>query len=141
METLTVPGTLDSLGAIAEYVSKVAARAGLEKTAAYKLRLAVDELVSNAIIHGYEEAGLNGEIDLAASMDDSKLTLSIEDTGLAYDPTQHRLPTEDELSKALIQRPHGGLGIYLVLDGVDELRYERIGDRNRNILIVRHEAG
>jgi anti-sigma regulatory factor (Ser/Thr protein kinase) len=137
METLTVPGTLDSLGPISEYVMRVATTAGLEKKAAYKLRLAVDELVTNTIVHGYEEAGLAGKIALAAEMNDSTLTVSIEDTGIPYDSTAHRLPTEDELSKELIQRPHGGLGIYLVLDGVEEFRYERVGDRNRNILTVR----
>ncbi|MFM7580154.1 MAG: ATP-binding protein, partial [Microcystaceae cyanobacterium] len=68
METLTVPGTLDSLAPIAEYVMAVATEAGLEKKAVYKLRLAVDEMASNIIIHGYEEAGLTGEIDLTARL-------------------------------------------------------------------------
>jgi serine/threonine-protein kinase RsbW len=136
METLTVPGNLESLSIIAAYVLDLAQSAGLEKKPAYKLRLAVDELVTNIIIHGYQEKGLDGEIELAAQWDESSLTLRIKDTGYAYDPTQHDLPREAELAQALIQRPHGGLGIYLALDGVDEWRYERIDDQNCNTLTI-----
>ena len=57
MESLTVSGTLDSLKTIAAYVLSAAENAGLEKKPAYKLRLAVDEIATNIIVHGYEEAG------------------------------------------------------------------------------------
>jgi len=137
METLTVPGTLDSLAPIAEYVMAAATEAGLEKKAVYKLRLAVDEMASNIIIHGYEEAGLTGEIDLTARLTEEQLIVVLEDTAVAYDPTTHHLPTEEDLARSLIQRPHGGLGIFLVLDGVDDFSYERVGDRNRNTFVMK----
>jgi len=136
MEILTVPGNLESLSVIAAYVLNAAQSAGLDKKQAYKLRLAVDELVTNVIIHGYQEKGLTGEIELGVQWDASRLNVCIEDTGHPYDPTRHSLPEETELAQSLIQRPQGGLGIYLVLDGVDELRYERVDDRNRSVLTV-----
>jgi serine/threonine-protein kinase RsbW len=68
MESLTVPGTLDSLKAIANYVMAAAEKAGLEKKEAYKLRLAIDEIASNIIIHGYEEADRSGNIDLSVDL-------------------------------------------------------------------------
>jgi anti-sigma regulatory factor (Ser/Thr protein kinase) len=58
MKPMTVPATLDSLGAIAEYVLAAAASAGLDKRASYNLRLAVDEIVTNIIVHGYADADL-----------------------------------------------------------------------------------
>ncbi len=140
METLTVPGTLDSLSPIASYVMDAARQANLDKKRAYKLRLAVDEIVSNSIIHGYQEAGLTGDLTLSMAIENSTLTLVVEDSGLAYDPMHHNLPTEDDLGKSLMQREHGGLGIYLVLEGVDDFRYERIGDRNRNIFVMTHSV-
>ncbi|HEY9797793.1 MAG TPA: ATP-binding protein, partial [Leptolyngbyaceae cyanobacterium] len=60
MKNLTVAGTLDSLDAIAKYVMAVAAATGLDKKTSYNLRLAVDEIATNIIIHGYEEAGREG---------------------------------------------------------------------------------
>ena len=129
MKPVTVPATLDSLGAIAEYVLAAAASAGLDKRAAYKLRLAVDEIVTNIIVHGYADAALQGALELSADIADGTLTVSIEDSGVAYDPRQAPLP---DTSLPLEERPIGGLGVYLAMKSVDEFHYERVGDRNRS---------
>jgi anti-sigma regulatory factor (Ser/Thr protein kinase) len=135
MEPLTVAGTLTSLGAIAQYVIKVATAAGLDKKASYKLRLAVDEIATNIIIHGYQEAGRSGVLVCQATFNEQCLTISIEDTGIPYDPTKS--PQPDDLHKPLEQRRIGGLGLYLANQGVDQLLYERVGDYNRNILVLK----
>lgn len=136
MESLSVPGTLDSLSELADFVKSAAAAAGLDKKAAYKLRLAVDEIATNIIIHGYEEAGLEGTVQILSELDDKTLTISLEDSGASYDPHQHLLPQDEHLQKPLEQRQMGGLGIYLVLQGVDKFIYERKGDRNLNTFIM-----
>ncbi len=136
METLTVPGEIDSLNAIAEYVKQVATVAKLNRKAAYKLRLAVDEIATNIITHGYAEAGLTGEIYLRADMDNSRLTLAIEDTGIIYNPNEKAALQQEYFNQTLETREVGGLGVHLVLASVDEFRYERTGDRNRNIFIM-----
>jgi anti-sigma regulatory factor (Ser/Thr protein kinase) len=46
------------------------------------------------------------------------------------------LPDEDELNLPLEERSIGGLGIFLVLKGVDTFRYERINEHNRNIFVM-----
>jgi anti-sigma regulatory factor (Ser/Thr protein kinase) len=117
------------LGAIAEYVLAAAASAGLDRRASYHLRLAVDEIVTNIIVHGYGDAELSGTLELRAALDDSALTVSIEDSGVPYDPRQTPAP---DTSLPLEERPIGGLGVYLALKSVDEFFYERVGDRNRS---------
>ena len=134
MENLTVAGTLDSLDAIAKYVMAVAAATGLDKKTSYNLRLAVDEIATNIIIHGYEEAGREGVLDLQAFVDEQTLTISIKDTGVPYNPNQRLTP--DDLDQPLEQRKIGGLGVYIAIQGVDKFIYERVGDRNHNIFIV-----
>lgn len=136
MKSLTVPGTLDSLDAIADYVKSLAVAAGLDKKASYKLRLAVDEIATNIIVYGYEQADCQGVLDLQADMDEHRLTLSIEDTGAAFDPLQKVSLEEATIHQPLSQRPIGGLGIYLAVQGLDKFIYERMGDRNRNIFVV-----
>jgi len=136
MESLTVSGTLDSLGAIAKYVIKAAESAGLDKKAVYKLRLAVDEIATNIILHGYEEAGLEGNIDISGTLQESALTICLEDTGARYDPHDKVTVQAEELNKPLEDRPIGGLGVYLAIQGVDKYYYERVGDKNRNIFVV-----
>jgi serine/threonine-protein kinase RsbW len=129
MKPMTVPATLDSLGAIAEYVLAAAASAGLDKRASYNLRLAVDEIVTNIIVYGYADTDLQGVLELSANIDDGTLTVSVEDSGVAYDPRQAPVP---DTSLPLEERPIGGLGVYLAMKSVDEFLYERVGDRNRN---------
>ena len=136
MENLTVSGTLDSLGEIAKYVMQAAQIAGLDKKKTYKLRLAVDEVATNIIIHGYEEAGLKGELDLSADISQSTLTISIEDTGAKYDPYAVNTIEKEDLTKPLEERTIGGLGVYLAIQGVDKYLYERVENRNSNIFIV-----
>ncbi len=134
MEPLIVSGTLDSLGAIAQYVMAAAAAAGLDKKTSYNLRLAVDEIATNIITYGYQEAACEGVLALRTEVDEQSLIISIEDTGIPYDPTQK--PAPEDLDKPLEQRQIGGLGIYLARQGVDKFIYERVGERNRNIFIV-----
>ncbi|MDY7008718.1 MAG: ATP-binding protein [Cyanobacteriota bacterium] len=136
MEPLIVSGSLDSLGKIGQYIMSAGKEAGLEKKASYKLRLAVDEIATNIVTHGYDEAGLAGDISIHAEINEQNLTVYIEDTAIPYDPTQEDTVTEETLHKTLEKRPMGGLGVYLAKDSVDKFMYKRVGDRNRNILVV-----
>jgi len=130
MKPSTVPATLDSLGTIADYVMAAAASAGLDRRASYRLRLAVDEIATNIIVHGYANAGHQGVLELRADIDDRTLTIAIDDTGVTYDPRQAPIP---DINLPLDQRPIGGLGVYLAMRNVDEFVYEHLGDRNRTI--------
>ena len=134
MHRLTVPAVLESLEAVSEYAKKAAAAAALDERAAYRMRLAVIELVTNAITHGYGEGGLSGMVDLSAELDDRSVTITIEDTATPYDPTQ--TPPPDDLHLPVEQRKIGGLGVYLALQDVDSFRYERVGGRNRNTVVM-----
>src|SRR5262249_29633231 len=123
METLVVPGTLHSLGAIGKYVMDAAAAARLEKKAAYRLRLAVDEIATNALVHGHAGAERQGILGVRAEVDRRSLTIILEDAGAPYDPRQ--VPPPRSLEAPLEERPVGGLGVYLALQNVDEFFYER----------------
>ncbi len=134
MQSLILSGSFDSLDTLSEYVLAVASNAKLDKKATYRLRLAVDEIATNIISYGYEAVGKQGDIHLNADIDDNAVTICLEDTGIPYDPIREGTP--DDLDKPLEARKIGGLGVYLAIQGVDRFTYERVGDRNRNILVV-----
>jgi anti-sigma regulatory factor (Ser/Thr protein kinase) len=140
MEPLTVPGTLDSLTPIADYVLAAAKEAGLDKKASYNLRLAVDEIATNIIMYGYEGAKSEGTVDLQADIDDRTLTIVVEDTAAAFDPFEKLAQEEMTVDLPIDQKPMGGLGVYLTIQGVDKFMYERLEHRNRNIFIVNRHA-
>jgi anti-sigma regulatory factor (Ser/Thr protein kinase) len=135
MQPLLVPGTLDSLSAIGQYVNAAALAAGLEKKVAYRLRLAVDEIATNIIIHGYEEAGQSGDVLVISEMDEKSLTITLEDTSAPFDPRNIGRP--EHIDKPAHERPIGGLGVYLTFQNVDKYDYEYLNNRNRNIFIVK----
>jgi serine/threonine-protein kinase RsbW len=137
MDALTVPAQLDQLAAMRRYVQAAGAEAGLGEEASYNLALAVDELATNIILHGYQEQGRSGDITLNAMTEADDLKLVLEDRGAAFDPSTRPLPSEEELSKPLEERRIGGLGIFLAMHSVDDYHYERTGDINRNILTVK----
>lgn len=140
MDPRRFDAVLASLAPIRALVGGAASTAGLAGKEAYRLVLAVDEIATNIVTHGYQENGLKGVIDITAATEDGWLRVTIEDDAVPYDPRQQVLPSDDDLAAPLEQRPVGGLGVMLSLAGVDEFDYARVGSRNRNILSVRLPA-
>jgi serine/threonine-protein kinase RsbW len=136
MDPLVLPGELESLSLLGRYVVAAATAAGLDRTVTYRLRLAVDEIATNVVVHGYQEANASGSVAVFASIDDHTLTIAVEDTARPFDPTAMTLPDEEELELPLDERPIGGLGVLLAREGVDDFRYERIDGRNRTMIVI-----
>lgn len=136
MDELRVSARLDVLSSIGAFVLKAAENAGLDRRAAYRLRLAVDEMATNIIVHGnpLEHSG-DDEIRLTSEIDDRSLTITLEDRGPEFNPLDHESP-EDHIDKPMEQRPIGGLGVFLAIRGVDSFHYERADGRNRSMFIV-----
>jgi serine/threonine-protein kinase RsbW len=130
------PGELDSLSPIREIVRSAAASAGLDAGKSYRLELAVDEIATNIIVHGYEEAKRTGSVVVAVVIDDKGVEVTLEDSAAAYDPTTEQLPSPEELASPLSQRDLGGLGVMLAR-AADVFRYERAGEMNRTTLGMR----
>ena len=136
MQPLTVSPSLGSLESIRRYVALAADEARLDGKTAYRLQLAVDELVTNIVTHGYAGTTPNGEpIRVQAEAGDGSVRVLLEDAGRAYDPRQESTP--QDLQSPLELRTPGGLGVFLVLQSTDGFEYERIGERNRSTLVVR----
>ncbi len=125
---------MDSLHAVGEFVTAAAVQAGLDEHAAYGLRLAVDEIATNAIVHGYGKAGQTGDLALTAYLADDRVRVVLEDSSPPYDPRQ--TPPPDVLDRAPEERPTGGFGVYLALQGVDAFRYEYVNGMNRHIFMM-----
>lgn len=139
MELITFPAHLDALESIGKYILETAQQAGLLRKKAYKLRLAVDELVTNIINYGYAQTTSPTWIKISATQVSEGFKVTIIDRGLAYDPREH---TFDEflLSLPAEERPIGGLGIFLALRNVDEFDYQTLGEHNVSTLLVYPDA-
>lgn len=121
---LSLAGNLDALEPIRDYVSRAGKAVGLDDSTIYQLCLAVDEIATNVVLHGYEEAGLSGDVILRSKVENGKLIIELADHGKSYDPSKHDIPDEEDLALPLEDREIGGLGILLAYNGVDDLQYE-----------------
>jgi serine/threonine-protein kinase RsbW len=97
---------------------------GVTDRAAYAVNLAIDELVSNVIRYAYVDDDTH-LIDITLAIDREQVILRIEDDGRPFDP--RRGPALDLHAE---DREVGGLGLLLVLDMVDALKYRRVKERN-----------
>jgi anti-sigma regulatory factor (Ser/Thr protein kinase) len=134
MQPLVVPGKRDFLPHIGDYVVKAGRAGGLDRRAVYRLHLAVDEIATNIIMHGYEQRGTEGVIEVSVTLDEHSLTIVLEDTAPPFDPCG--VPEPRDLHLPLDARNVGGLGVYLALQSVDTFTYEYVNRRNRNILVM-----
>ena len=110
----------------------------LSQRTRFVLQLCCEEAVSNVIRHGYKappEAG--ARIGLTLSCTDDAVLLTIEDHGIAFDPTGHATPA---MPTSLDDAQIGGMGIHLMRQQVDAMTYERRGDLNRLTLRIARAA-
>lgn len=81
--------------------------------------LAVDEAVTNIILHGYK--GQPGWIELVVQRENNTLTVRLRDQAPQFNPTA---VAEPDLTLPLEKRKPGNLGIYLMKKMVDFVVYE-----------------
>jgi serine/threonine-protein kinase RsbW len=92
--------------------------------AAYAVNLAIDELVVNVMRYAYVDEDTH-LIDIELAIEGDQLILQIVDDGRPFDPRSG--PALDLHAE---DREAGGLGLILVLDMVDVLKYRRMDERN-----------
>ena len=130
---MRVPNRVDAL-----FPAKAEAEAWLQArraspAASFLVILAIDELVTNCIKYGYDDADEH-TIEITLSEVDETLTMVVADDGHAFNPLRARPP---DLSLPIEDRPIGGLGIHLLRELADHLAYERRDGTNRLTLTKR----
>lgn len=92
--------------------------------------LVLEEIVSNIIIHGYDRAA-DKEILVRIGLSEGTLRIEFEDQAKPFNPLE--VPPM-QLADNIQDQQIGGLGVHIVRNIVDQLDYQRDGDRNRLIL-------
>jgi sigma-B regulation protein RsbU (phosphoserine phosphatase) len=72
------------------------------------------------------------EIELKIKNEELKIILILSDNGVAFDPTAQ---TPKEPAQGVADRQIGGLGISLIRQIADEMRYRRIDETNELTII------
>ncbi len=136
VQTLIVTGKFENLSLIGEFVTRAAQAAGLDERAVYAVEMAVDEACSNIIEHAYGGEG-RGKIECACRIDETGLTITLRDHGRPFDPQSVPRPN---LKADIEEREAGGLGIYLMRQLMDEVRFDFTSDEGNVLTMVKRRS-
>lgn len=130
---LEIRARLDDLGRVRDFINEHVPPESLGDDGAGELLLAVDEAVSNVIMHGGSRADGRIEVQVARSPDATCVT--IRDEARPFDPTA---AGEPDLGVSPLEREEaGGFGLALIRRLVDELRYRVTEDGGNELLLVK----
>jgi anti-sigma regulatory factor (Ser/Thr protein kinase) len=121
----TLANDISELSKLAEEVERFGEEARLPAAGVFKLNLALDELVTNAIKYG--GMSRDGCIWIKLAREGDALVVELKDSGRPFNPLEAEAP---DTECGMHQRNVGGLGIHLTRKYMDEMHYERRGGEN-----------
>ena len=136
MPTKRFSCSLNNLETICDYVTNYAKQAGLNEAETYAVQLAVDEASTNIIEHGYGQE-CPERIDITCEILEDGLKIVIFDDAEPFNP--ETVP-EPEINVSLEELKPRGLGIYLIRQMMDEVRYEPTQDRGNTLTMIKLHA-
>ena len=130
----TGPGEVARVNAaFAEFAAAHALPASVQRS----LDVALDELLANTMVHGF--AGREGgAVTVAVELHPDRVSVTVTDDGKPFDPFALAAP---DTALPVAERPVGGLGLHLVRGMMDEVSYQRRGDRNVVVVAKRLHRG
>ncbi|HEX3973275.1 MAG TPA: ATP-binding protein [Stellaceae bacterium] len=124
--SLRIVNDLAELSRVAEGVEEFCANQAIPAACAFKLNVALEELLTNTISYGYDDDGRH-EIAIDIAREGETIVTEISDDGHAFDPLNAPPP---DLDSAIEDRRIGGLGVHLVRTMMDDVAYAYRDGRN-----------
>jgi len=131
--TVRVPARLDSIRPLSSLVERMGREAELGEQAVFHCRLALDEACANIIEHSYEDDP-NGEIEATIQVTRDACAIFLTDFGKPYDPARVNDPAA---GVPIDEMKPGGLGLHLMRNVMDVVRYEP-GPRGNRLTMIKH---
>ena len=127
-ETLEIAlvNDLKEITRVAEQIDEFCASRAIASEVAYAINLALDEILTNTISYGYDDDEPH-RIEVSVHPEAEALVIVIVDDSAAFDLSN--APTPD-IGASLEERPLGGLGLFLVHQMMDSVKYRREEERN-----------
>jgi serine/threonine-protein kinase RsbW len=130
--TLRLAAELGNLARIRDFVAGQATALGAVAAAIDDMVQAVDELATNAIMHGYR--GRKGVVEIEVWRERQWLAVRLRDRAPPFDPATIPPPN---LDLPLEQRPLGGLGIYLSRQLTDAMQHRMTEDGGNELTLFK----
>ena len=133
---LTIRNEIPEFVLVSQSLEHLAEDVGVPSKALIQLQIVLDELLSNIVKYAWP-ANESHEIKIHIKIYDGVIEIAIMDDGAPFNPCQH--PPRQLQAPGARPRP-GGVGIHLVKQLVDDIKYARIGERNQVVLTKTYVA-
>lgn len=131
VKRLRIPAQLKHIEEACEFVANIARGIHLSDDAVYHCYLAVEEICTNIIEHGYGYRGDDKVIDLECVTISDGLRIKVIDDAAQFNPLKLAEPNPDS---PLIERKSGGWGVFFVRKYMDRIDYRYEENRNQFIM-------
>lgn len=125
-EELVLANDLSELSRLSAWVERMGPELNLPEAIVFAVDLVMEEMVTNVIKYAYADAS-DLHIAIRGYREGDELVLVIEDQGPRFNPLTAEAPDMDQ---TLDEMEIGGRGLVLVRQIMDDLAYERRGNRN-----------
>ena len=132
MKELTVDAVLENIPSVTAFIDGQLEALDCSMKAQMQIDVAIDELFSNIARYAYPDGPGKATVGIEFDEENRMCSVVFSDEGIPFDPLAQQAP---DTSLPLMDRPVGGLGIFLVKKTMDAMEYERRGDRN--VLVIR----
>jgi serine/threonine-protein kinase RsbW len=131
--TLKLKATLNNIPQAIDCVAKSAQEAGFDDKTLCQIQLAVDEACANVINHAYKDMA-PGDMVISCHLDERHLVICIQDWGKSFDP--EAIP-EPNVNAPLEERTLGGLGLYLIKQVMDKVRFTFDPEQGNKLIMIK----
>jgi anti-sigma regulatory factor (Ser/Thr protein kinase) len=128
--SIELKNKLSELDTLHENLEKFGKAIGLPEKCLFEIDLALEEIITNIISYGLLPSA-DQCIQVTMSHEGKKVIIQIEDCGVPFNLLKAGPP---DLECSLEESKVGGLGIHLIKRMMNDVVYERCGDKNVVIL-------
>lgn len=125
-KSIVLANEISEISRLNGFIEEIGEEFGLTPDVVFNLNLVLEEAVVNVINYAYPKED-HQWIYLSAKLQDGTIILVLTDTGKEFDPT---MAPETDITLSADEREIGGLGIFLIRQIMNEVKYERIDGKN-----------
>ena len=125
-KSIILSNDISEISKLNEFVEEIGNEFSLTPDVVFNLNLVLEEAVVNVINYAYPKEE-HQSIYLSARLHEDSIILVLTDSGVEFDPT---IAPEVDITLSAEERPIGGLGIFLIRQIMNEVKYDRIDGKN-----------
>ncbi|MBQ5593404.1 MAG: ATP-binding protein, partial [Bacteroidales bacterium] len=121
-KSIILANDISEINKLSQFIDEIGEEFSLTPDIIFNLNLVLEEAVANVINYAYPKEE-HQSIYLSAKLQDGSIVFVLTDTGKEFDPT---MAPEADITLSAEERPIGGLGIFLIRQIMNQVKYERI---------------